>query len=91
MARTDRVYEFEEELCENLKKNSTIRLLVRKTAHFESRHSRPVKDWAAAGAEKIGRALLKQIGDEDAVFDVQVLMIELLDTRTRILFCFDSF
>uniref|UniRef100_A0A8H7TQK3 Uncharacterized protein n=1 Tax=Bionectria ochroleuca TaxID=29856 RepID=A0A8H7TQK3_BIOOC len=91
MTRTDRTYEFEEEVCEALKKNFTIRLLVRSSAHFESRHPGPIKEWAAAGAQKISRALLKQTGDEDAAFDIQVLMIELLDTKTRILFCFDLF
>ncbi|CAI6099963.1 unnamed protein product [Clonostachys chloroleuca] len=91
MTRTDRTYEFEEEVCEALKKNSTIRLLVRSSAHFESRHPGPIKEWAAAGAQKISRALLKQTGDEDAAFDIQVLMIELLDTKTRVLFCFDLF
>ncbi|CAH0001001.1 unnamed protein product [Clonostachys byssicola] len=80
MARTDRTYEFEEEVCDALKKNSTVRLLPT-----------PIKDWAAVGAQKISRALLKQIGDEDAAFDIQILMIELLDTKTRIFFCFDLF
>jgi hypothetical protein len=51
-------------------------LLGQDTAHLlESRHSRLDKGWEAAGAQKIGWALLKQIGD--AIFDAQsYLMIQ---------------
>jgi hypothetical protein len=66
-------------------------LLGQDTAHLlESRHSRLDKGWEAAGAQKIGWALLKQIGE--AIFDAQVLVIELLDdTKTCLFFYFDLF
>lgn len=91
MPQTSRAYQFSEETCNELEKNHVVRLLLRKTTHFPSRHSIPVIDWATARASKISEALLKQIGQEGASFDNQLVSVYLMDNKTTIFICYDLF
>lgn len=89
--RSTRTYKFPDEICAALDSRSTVRFVVRRKAELESRLSAPIVQAASNRAVKISRALLKQMGREDAKFDTEIVMIELLDAKTTVYFCFDIF
>ncbi|VUC35262.1 unnamed protein product [Clonostachys rosea] len=87
----NRTYEFPDEVCAALNSRSTVRFVVRRKAELESRLSPPIIQAASNRAATISKALLKQMGLEDAKFDTELVMIELLDAKTTVYFCFDIF
>ncbi|CAH0044631.1 unnamed protein product [Clonostachys solani] len=89
--RSTRTYEFPDEICAALNSRSTVRFVVRRKAELESRLAAPIVQAASNRAATISRALLKQMGREDAKFDIEMVMIELLDAKTTVYFCFDIF
>lgn len=89
--RSARTYEFPAEICAALDSRSTVRFVVRRKAELESRISAPIVQGASNRAATISKALLKQMGREDAKFDIELVMIELLDAKTTVYFCFDIF
>ncbi|KAJ5549384.1 hypothetical protein N7513_006618 [Penicillium frequentans] len=75
-----------------LQTDLTLRCFL--TAHFKrerSRHSEIVISWAHSRAEKISSTLLRDIGQPTTEFSIQMNMIQMLHTSTRVYICYDLF
>lgn len=75
-----------------LKTDLTLRCLL--TAHFKhktSRHSNIVIAWAHSRAEKVSRLLLCDIGQPTTDFSIQMNIIQMLPTSSKVFICYDLF
>lgn len=75
-----------------LQTDLTLRCFL--TAHFKrerSRHSENVIPWAHSRAEKVSSTLLHDIGQPTTEFSIQVNIIQMLNSSTRVYICYDLF
>lgn len=88
----EKQYHVAKETCQALEGNHTVRPLVKATHQSESRHPRPVIEWATTKvAPAVSRALMDQIGREEETSTFQVKAVNLLDNKTRTFICLDLF
>ena len=69
----------------------TARCVLKTKYKHESRHSKDAIAWANTRAEKLTTAILKHIGKENTIFNIQLNMVQLLDFHNKAYICYDLF